>query len=120
MKKTLAAIALSLSFFLTACGGAVTEGTVTDKQYAEPYTTEEEIEECEWDTDTKTYRDSKGKTKTKKTKEYECEGTGEYEEVQHDAVYTIVIENEEGDTGKVEVSEKEYNSINEGDFYKED
>lgn len=115
MRKTVAAIALMLGLFLSACSTPVPAGEVSDKSMEEAYTTEEEImeEECGMDTDTKIVN---GKTKT--TTEYECEevGSGEYETIEHPAVYEVTLEDEEGNTETHEVDENQYNSVEVGDF----
>ena len=113
MKRIATAVLAGLLFALTACG--VTEGTVSDKIFTEATTKQVEImdEECEWDTDTKKV----GKT-TKTTREWECEevGTGEYEDVPVPAVYELEL-TDGGDTGVVEVTEAEYNSVEVGDYF---
>lgn len=120
MRKTIAALAVSLGLFLSACSTPVTAGDVVEKEFTEAYQTEEEImeEECEWDTDTVTTGTGTKKT-TKKVKEYECEdvGTGEYETIDHPAVYEVTLEDAEGNTETHEVTEAEYNSVEEGEFF---
>lgn len=118
MKRMFAGVLMVAVLSLSACGEP-SEGYVTDKVFKDAYVTQEEImeEECEWDTDTK-YVNGKSKT----TREYECEqvGSGEYEDVEHPAQYIVVFEDDEGNEGDDEVSEDVYNSIEVGDFYKED
>lgn len=116
MRKAFVALALALGLFLSACSTPVSAGDVVNKEYTEAYQTEEEImeEECGMDTDTKIVN---GKTKT--TTEYECEevGSGEYETIDHPAVYEVTLEDAEGNTETHEVTESEYNSVEEGDFF---
>lgn len=120
MRRILAAFLVPMALVMvTACAPQVTAGEVSDKNYEEAYVTEEEImtEECEWDTDTKTTTVN-GKSKTKTTKEWECEdvGTGEYEDVEHPAVYEVTLTNDEGDSETHTVDENQYNSVEVGDF----
>lgn len=118
-KSALAAFLVPFALVLSACAPQVTAGTVSDKEFTEAYQTEEEImeQECEWDTDTRTTTVN-GKSKTTKTKEYECEdvATGEFETIDHAAVYEVTLENDKGDTDTHEVTEAQYNSVEVGDF----
>lgn len=119
MRKMIASFLVPMALIMSACAPQVTAGEVSDKSMEEAYVTQEEImtEECEWDTDRKTTTVN-GKSKTTTTKEYECEdvGTGEYEDVQHPAVYEVTLEDEEGNTTTHEVDENQYNSVEVGDF----
>lgn len=119
MKKIIAAIAVSLTLSLTACGlGPVTEGTITAKNFEPEHVVQEEImeQECEKET----YYTGSG-TKRKKQTRTECEsvGTGEFEDVTIPDEWTFDLENEDGDTGTVEVDEDTYNEYEVGDYYKE-
>lgn len=107
---------MALMFAFTACGVSVSAGTVTDKQFEEAYTTEEEIEECEWDTDTKTTYVN-GKAKKTTTREHECAGTGEFETIEHPAVYELTLEDKQGNDETHEVTQEEYESVEIGDFF---
>lgn len=113
MKRIVAASLAGMVFALSACG--VTAGTVSDKIYTEPTTKQVEVmeEDCGWDTDTKLVN---GKSKT--TRHYECEqvGTGEYEDQPVPAVYELELSDGE-DSAVVEVTEDEYNSVDEGDYF---
>lgn len=116
----LASLLVPLALVMSACSTPVYSGDVVDKNYEEAYQTEEEIteEECEWDTDTRTTTVN-GKSKTTKTKEYECEtvGTGEYETIDHPAVYEITLTDAEGNEDTHKVTEEEFNSVEVGDFF---
>lgn len=115
-KTMLAAFLVPLAIMMSACSTPVNSGDVSDKEYTEAYQTEEEIEDCEWDTDTKTTTVN-GKTKTTKTKEYECEGTGEYETIDHPAKWEITLKDAEGNEQTHTVTEDEYNSVEVGDYF---
>ena len=120
-KITSFVVAAMLGFALTACG--VSEGTVIDKEFIPEWTeqVEQDVteEQCEWDTDTKRVKVGKTYT-TKTTKEYECEdvvvGTEMVDKVHPDK-WEITVENEDGDTGVLDVTEAEFESVEVGDFF---
>lgn len=121
MRKILAGLTAVALLSLSACGEP-TEGTVTDKVFKDAWTEQVEIMEEECTTEWETKRVKVGsKYTTKRVKDTDCEevGTGEYEDVEHPAEYIVIFENEEGDEGDDKVSEEEYNSIEIGDYYKE-
>lgn len=110
MKRIATALLTAGLLAMTACG--VSEGTVSDKVFTESYVEQQEImeEECETEWDAK-----------KKKMDTDCEtvGTGEYEDVTIPAVYELELTNG-GDTGVVEVTETEYNSVEVGDYFKDE
>lgn len=109
MRKVIAGVVVGLMLALSACGPSVTAGTVVDKNSAE-----QEITEQQCDTE---YKTKKVNGKTKRVKDKDCEevGTGEFE-----TAYTLTLKNEDGETGDVEVSEDEFNSVDEGDHFDSD
>ena len=119
-RTALAALLLPLALVMSACSQPVYSGDVTNKEYTEAYQTEEEIEECAWDTDYRTVTktvNGKSKSVREKHREYECEGTGEFETIDHPAKWEITLEDAEGNEDTHEVTEAEYNSVEVGDYF---
>lgn len=103
MKKTIAAIVLSVAF-MAGCSGEPPSGTVVDKRYEEAT--------------------SETKTRTKQS----CSGTGTKRRcttkpetyVDHDDEdFVLVLETKDGDVTEREVSEDEYKAAKVGDFFGE-
>lgn len=122
MRKTiLSSLAGVLLFATAACG--VSEGTVIDKEFTPEWVEQVEQDvteqECEWDTDTKTTYVN-GKPKTTTSKKYECEdvvvGTEMVDKVHPDQ-WEITVENEDGDTGVLDVTQEEFESVEIGEFF---
>lgn len=115
MRKILATLALATVATLSACSVNVTAGTVVDKQMEEAWSEEVEIteEECTLDYDTK-----KVNGKTVKYRDDDCEevGTGEFETVEHDAVYKVTLEDKQGNDETHDVDKEVYDSVEVGDF----
>lgn len=118
MKKFI--VALITALMLTACGVSVEAGNVADKRMEEAHVEQVEITErdCDWKnkTSTKTVN-GKSKTVTKRVKECHMEGTGEFEEVEHEAKYFVTLEDKDGNDEEHEVTAEEYESLNKGDFF---
>lgn len=118
MKKFV--VALFTALMLTACGVNVDAGNVTDKRMEDAYTEQVEITEKDCDyknkTSTKTVN-GKSKTVTKRVKECHMEGTGEFEDVEHDARYFVTLSDKDGNNEEHEVNADEYESLNKGDFF---
>jgi len=116
MRKTIVAIVLPLALMFSACAPQVTAGEISDKNYTEAYTTEEEIMEQECEREKRTTGTGKNK-KTTYVNECEDEPTGEFETIEHPAVWEFVLVDEDENTGEVEVTEDVFNSYEVGDFY---
>jgi hypothetical protein len=107
MRKFIVALFVALALMLSACATEVTAGTVTDKEYVAEHTEMQDITEqdCEYK-----------KVGKKKKRVCETEVVGE-EEVTIPAEYTLDLEDDKGNTGTVEVTEAEYDSVEVGDFF---
>lgn len=118
-KAALAAFIVPMMLVLSACG--IDAGTVTDKEYHEPYTTQKKVytTNCYPAVRSVTYYDANGNPKQRLENYQDCrrEWTGEYKDVYHEAEWELHLENDEGKTGSVNVSEEDYNYYDVGDWY---
>lgn len=114
----IAAFLVPLALVLSACG--INSGTVIDKEYTEAYTEQKKVYEynCYPAVRSVTYYvDGQPRQRLENYQDCRREWEGEWKDVYHEPEWHFKLENREGDTGKVKVTEDDYNSYDVGDYY---